>query len=316
MLDLQQLRYFVAVAELESIARAAEQLHISQSPLSRQVIALEARLGLALFTRNGKRLKLNPTGRRYLAECKALLHAAERLESHARDEATGNAGTLDIGYVESAIHAGVLREALRTLKRERPRIRIQLHALRTSAQFDALRRGEIAVGFTHRAPGQDSELWSRLIAEESFLLAVPDDHRLAATARPPGASDLDGEDFVFLSRSASAEGHAHMLTACRQAGFTPALRHQAAEPWVALELVACGLGLAIVQSGLRTLAPPGVRLFPMPSRFPAKLSIHVAAGHAPTPLAAQLLALFPTEAVTSGSSPTPRAKIRKHIVRQ
>ena len=67
MLDLQQLRYFVAVAETENVGQAAELLHISQSPLSRQVQQLESRLGLTLFAREKKRLKLTPAGREFLA---------------------------------------------------------------------------------------------------------------------------------------------------------------------------------------------------------------------------------------------------------
>ena len=83
-LDLRQLRYFVAVAELENVGRAATVLNISQSPLSRQIQQLEAQLGLDLFERERKRLRLTAEGRQFLDEARDLLAHAERLEMHSK----------------------------------------------------------------------------------------------------------------------------------------------------------------------------------------------------------------------------------------
>jgi len=293
MLDLQQLHYFVAVAETESIARASERLHISQSPLSRQVIALEERLGLVLFARGGKRLKLTQAGHRFLVECRLLLSASARLESRARDEAAGTAGSIAIGHVESALHAGVLRKALRALKRQSPAVEVQLHASRSSAQFEALRDGRIDIGFTHRAPlPSEDALVGRRVAREPYLLAVPGDHALAGVRRV-GATALDGEDFIFLPRQAMPDGRSQMLQACQRTGFTPRIRHEAAEPSAVLELVACGLGLAIVQSGMKRLAPSGVAWAELPRGFPLALEVHAVVRQASGALAERLLASLP-----------------------
>lgn len=292
MLDLQQLHYFVAVAELESIARAAERLHISQSPLSRQIIALEERLGLALFVRSGKRLKLSPTGRGFLEESRGLLAAASRLETRAVDEARGVAGVLAIGCVESAVHSGLVRKGLLALKRRCPEAGVRLQASRSAAQFAAIRQGELDAGFAHR-PHDHGELASRRVFEEPYLLVVPAGHRLASAASCT-AKALQGEAFIFPSRERSPEGHAQLLAACRQAGFEPLLRHEAAGPAVAIELVACGLGLAIVQSSLRRWSPPGVRWLPLPRRFTLTLELHLVTHRTPTPLAHNLSRLLPT----------------------
>jgi DNA-binding transcriptional LysR family regulator len=292
MLDLQQLKYFVAVAQSESIARAAEQLHISQSPLSRQVIALEARLGLALFARSGKRLKLNAVGQRYLLECKALLSQAAQLEVRAHEEAAGHAGVLAVGYVESAVHAGALPQALLALKQRRPDVRVQLHVMRTMAQFDALRQGEIDIGFTHRAPVSAAALMSQRVVQEPFLLAVPAGHPLAK-AKSMTARALHAEPFVFVSQAASPEGHAALLAACGRAGFEPDIRHEVTEPSIALGLIAAGLGLAIVQASLKRAARPGVRFMPLPARFGLKLEVHAVTTQTPSALAQQLFGLCP-----------------------
>ena len=77
-MDLRQLRYFVAVAEDEHVGRAAERLHISQSPLSRQIAQLEEKLGLVLFERSQQRIRLTRDGRTFLAEPRAFLTNASR----------------------------------------------------------------------------------------------------------------------------------------------------------------------------------------------------------------------------------------------
>ena len=84
MLDIRQLQYFIAVAEEEHVGRAAERLHISQSPLSRQIAQLEDRLGLTLFERSAQRIRLTRDGHTFLAEARAFLTHGNRLEALAR----------------------------------------------------------------------------------------------------------------------------------------------------------------------------------------------------------------------------------------
>ena len=126
MIDIRQLRYFVAVAEEEHVGRAAERLHISQSPLSRQIAQLEERLGLTLFERSQQRIRLTRDGQTFLAETRALLTHANRLESLGKRLGRGEEGGLCIGYIENAMHAGVLPNALRVLRVDRPNVHVAL----------------------------------------------------------------------------------------------------------------------------------------------------------------------------------------------
>lgn len=281
-LDLQQLRYFVAVAETENVGRAAELLHISQSPLSRQLRQLEERLGLTLFTREKQRLKLTPAGRGFLDEAKALLAHAARVQQHAADAGRGEAGTLVVGYVAGAVHAGVLGRAMQALQRAVPGARLQLRSLRSAEQFAALQRGEIDLGYAYSAPPLDSPLVSCPLVEEPFLLAVPAGHPLAGDA----PIDLNGQPLVA---SPSWQAREELLAACASVGWTPDLRYEAADPTAALGLVAAGLGLALVQQSLSAAAPAGVVLRPLPEGFPLRVRIHCVHPERPSPLAQRLL---------------------------
>jgi DNA-binding transcriptional LysR family regulator len=281
MLDLQQLRYFVTVAETENVGRAAELLHISQSPLSRQVQQLEARLGLALFAREKKRLRLTPAGREFLAEARGLLAHAARVQQRAADAAGGHAGTLVVGYVAGAVHAGVLGRALRAFQHEVPGARLQLRSLRSAEQFEALRSGELDLGYTYSAPPAEYRLPSERVADEPFVLALPAEHALA-TSTLLDMRALSGEPFIApLSLPAREE----MLGACVALGCTPDIRCEAADPAAALGLVEAGVGLALVQASLARNAPAGVCCRPLPDGFALRVRIYRVQRPEPTPLA-------------------------------
>lgn len=278
MLDLQQLRYFVAVAETENVGRAAELLHISQSPLSRQVQQLEDRLGLVLFARERKRLRLTAAGREFLDEARALLAHAERVRQRASDAGRGHAGTLVVGYVAGAVHAGVLGAALRHFRAAVPGARLQLRSLRSHEQFDALQRGELDLGYTYAAPERGSGLASCPVAEEPFLLAVPAGHPLANAS----AYDLTG---IALVGPLSLAGREELMQACAAQGWSPDLRYEAADPAAALGLVEAGVGVALVQASLARTAPAGVALRPLPDGFGLRMHLHCVHRPPASPLA-------------------------------
>jgi len=264
MLDLRQLHYFVAVAEEEHVGRAAERLFISQSPLSRQIAQLEEKLGLTLFERSQQRIRLTSDGRTFLSEARSLLTHATRLESLARRLGKGDEGGLCIGYLENAIHAGVLPDALRALRAARPQVHIALYNYHSAQQLEGLRQRSLDIAFVCEAPAPDDpDLACSLVLDDPMLLAVPEGHRLAGAASVTPA-DLDGERWISVVNRASALSHDDFIAACARAGFTPHVTLEAAEPQAALGLVAAGLGLSMIQHSLRYQAPRGVVLHALP----------------------------------------------------
>ncbi|RUV04089.1 LysR family transcriptional regulator [Mesorhizobium sp. M1A.F.Ca.IN.020.03.2.1] len=275
MLDLRQIRYFVAVAEAGNVGRAAEQLHISQSPLSRQIMQLEEQLGVTLFERSKQRVRLNAEGRAFLAEARALLVNAARLEELGRKLASGATGSLAIGYVEGAVHAGLIAAMLREFRRERPDFHLQLRNRRTAAQFEDLRQRVLDLGFVYApTPQGDPDIESMLVRREPLVLAIPEGDPLvdASDIRP---RHLDARVWITVVRQPDDTNRAQFLAACMEAGFVPDIAYETADPLTSLGLVSAGLGLATVQESLQSAAPAGIVFRDLPW-FKRSVEIHLA----------------------------------------
>ncbi|MET0321108.1 MAG: LysR family transcriptional regulator [Duganella sp.] len=264
MLDIRQLQYFVTVAEEEHVGRAAERLHISQSPLSRQIAQLEEKLGLALFERSQQRIRLTRDGRTFLAETRAFLVHATRLEALARRLGRGDEGGLCIGYIDNAMHSGVLPDGLRTLRATRPQVHVALYNMHSAEQIEGLRQRSLDIALLCEPPAADDpDLDSALVLSDPMLLALPASHPLADRATlAPG--DLSAQDWILVRHKETALKHDNFIAECARAGFTPNIVMEATEPMTALGLVAAGLGIAMVQHGLRHQTPPGVVLRALP----------------------------------------------------
>jgi DNA-binding transcriptional LysR family regulator len=274
MLDLHQLRYFVGVAEQEHVGRAAELLHISQSPLSRRIMALEAQLGLKLFDRQRQRLRLTTEGREFLAEARALLARAEKLEQRGRLLGAGMTGSLTVGYVEAAVHSGLLARSLRPLREARPDLQFHLSAQRSAEQLDGLRQRLLDFGFVYTPPPPDDpEIASVHVLDEPLLLALPANDRLAG-GPPVRPGDLDGRAWVTVVRRAPDTNRAPFLAACSRAGFMPMIAYETTDPLASLELVAAGLAFATVQASLSKIAPPEVAFRDLPW-FDRRVAVHL-----------------------------------------
>jgi DNA-binding transcriptional LysR family regulator len=250
MLDLRQLRYFVAVAETEHVGQAAERLHMSQSPLSRQIAQLEQNLGLTLFERGQQRIRLTRDGKVFLAEARALLQHADRLENLGRRLGRGDEGGLCIGYVADAMHTGILPGALRAVHSERPGVHIALYNLSPAEQFEGLRQRSLDIALVREPPSADDpDLLAAPLLQDPLLLVLPAGHPLADQDEvAPG--DLDGRPWIAVENAQDPAWRDTFVASCTAAGFTPDIRFDAAEPLTALGLVASGLGLALVQKSM------------------------------------------------------------------
>src|SRR5690606_31876124 len=145
-MDLRQIRYFVAVANARSFTRAAEQLHIAQPPLSRQIQLLESELGVLLLQRDSRPLHITEAGRVFYEQALQVLHRVEQMKAATIQVGLGQRQQLSIGFVASTLY-GMLPLLMRRLRQAYPDIDFQLLELTTMQQIAALKAGRIDIGF-------------------------------------------------------------------------------------------------------------------------------------------------------------------------
>ena len=169
-MELRHLRYFVAVATEKSFRRAAERLHIAQPPLSTQIKQFEEELGLPLFERTSRSVRLSPAAENLLPLANSILEAADRLKTAAKQSAEGAIGSLSIGYLPSSL-GPLLAEALRTFHAAHPNVQISLVEQRAPQQIEAILNGSLDIGLTHGRVEQ-SELAAELFSETDVAIAL------------------------------------------------------------------------------------------------------------------------------------------------
>jgi DNA-binding transcriptional LysR family regulator len=257
--EVRQLRYFVTVARTRHFGRAAEQLHIAQSPLSQAIRQLESHLGTPLFERTTRRVDLTAAGEALLPEAVRILESVGAAREQVSRVAAGDLGRLRIGATALATYRHV-PELVRRLGAELPNLTLRFRSeMLTPALEAALVEHRIDLAVL-RPPVGDGSLATRLLARERLVLAVPsgwgDDG--GGTEGPVALADLADEDFVVYSAPGSVVGAA-ADRACRGAGFVPRRTHEADQTSIVLALVAAGLGVALLPASVLAVTVDGVR---------------------------------------------------------
>ncbi len=255
--ELWQLRYFLAVAERLHFGRAAEALHISQPPLSRAIRALEARLGVALFSRSRRKVELTREGARLLEEARRILAQLERTVVELRGMAAGEQGRLRIGFVSLADY-GVLPGILKAYKSARPGVTLALREMLSPDQSAALAAGELDFGLL-LPPVSEAQLLEHLVVQrERFVVALPSRHRLAAERGKLALSALAGEPLVMVPREIAPGLYDIVSGLAARAGISLNVAQEAIQMQTVVSLVSSGLGGAIVPGSVANLGRRGV----------------------------------------------------------
>jgi DNA-binding transcriptional LysR family regulator len=254
-MELRHLRYFVAVAEELHFGRAAARLNLAQPPLSQQIRSLEHELGVTLLNRTSRRVELTQEGRFFLDHARGTLRQAERAIEVVRAVGKGKLGRITVAFITSAIY-GTVPAILREFHLRHPGIEIDCREMNPSEQVEALRSGEIDLGFL-RTPLPASDIETIPIAANRLILAVQDNHRLAER-RKVDLSEFSKESFIAFPHLLSPAYYDCLCATCRAAGFSPRITQEARECSTLLALVGAGLGVALLPDALRSLQQGGV----------------------------------------------------------
>ncbi|KQM21361.1 LysR substrate-binding domain-containing protein [Novosphingobium sp. Leaf2] len=260
-MDLRHLRYFLSVAEEMHFGRAAQRLGMSQPPLSQQIRALEQELGVVLFERTSRRVRLTEAGTRFVPEARATLDQADRAAQIARLAHRGELGLLQLGFSTSVPFVRPVMDALSRYRSRFPEVELKLDELPRDAQIERLERGMLDIGIarTFDTPDIGPNLIARCIRRDGIVLAMRHDHPLAALDRNPVLADLEGEPLVMFGAINGAGFNEHVIAQCERIGFRPDIALEASSFATLLGLTAAGFGLSILSApmerlGLDTLA--------------------------------------------------------------
>jgi DNA-binding transcriptional LysR family regulator len=259
--DLYQLRCFLATAEELHFGRAAQRLGISPSSLSRHVRLLEEGLGTPLLARTTRNVGLTREGTVLLEEARALLAKADDLAARVRKSGRSNSAVIKVGAIDSAA-AGLIPSLLRDFRKRRSDVVVQLLEDKTARLLPRLLSGRLDLAFVRPPDNPDKRLEALFLFHETVVVAVPATHGSARRKRL-SIEDLVDEPLIVPARRSRPHSHDLTVKAFTDAGLRAHVTQVADEKQTIINLVAAGLGAAIVPRWTSRMAPQGVRFIPL-----------------------------------------------------
>lgn len=251
-MNLRQIRYFVIVAQEKNFTRAAEILHISQPPLSRQIQLLEEALDVRLFMRSSRPLRLTEAGKVFYEQAVQILSRVEQMKRSTQQVGKNERHSLSLGFVPSMLYGG-LPTLVKRLRILRPHLSINLVELLSSQQPEALRTGLIDVGFG-RLRLNFPDISRLVLREERLMVATSEEHPLAGPEDSPIAlTQLERENVILFPKEHRPNFGDSVLSMLRDHNFQPKKIQEVSQLQTALGLVSANMGICIAPSSINGL---------------------------------------------------------------
>jgi len=258
LLEIRQLRYFVAVAEYGSFRAAAERLHITQPPLTRQIQQMEESLRTLLFTRLATGVELTAAGKALYEDAISILSLSEQAVVRSRLAGQGELGRLDVGVFGSAA-LDVVPRIIQQFREQHPKVEVSLHNLTRTGQLKALGERRLTVGFNRFFTDEPGMLWEPILSEKLHV----------ATYRAHPFAQLEAVEFGALKNQPlilyprTRPGFIDQITRIfRDRELHPLIVQEVDDVVMAVALVAAGVGLSLVVDSACNLRLPNVRYIP------------------------------------------------------
>ncbi len=259
MIEIRQLRYFVAVAEEMHVGRAAQRLHMTQPPLSQSIQGLEALLGVDLFIRQKRGITLSAAGLALLPEARRLIKDSLALPELVQSAAKGELGQLSVAFVSTADY-NLLPSVLRDFRKRYPQVQLSLRESTSDVQLEALRTGQIDVGLMiPPIPEKFNDLLHyQTVISEPLILAAPADLPVLGSKKPVSLLDCQGQPLIIFPRAIAPAFYDSIVGCFQQVGLTPDIGQEAIQMQTIIGLVSAGMGIALVPQSVSNLNRPGV----------------------------------------------------------
>ncbi|OAJ59723.1 LysR family transcriptional regulator [Paraburkholderia ginsengiterrae] len=258
MIESRQLKFFITVVEDLHFSRAADRLGVAQSAVSTQIQRLERQVGAKLINRKNRQpVTLTDAGLLFYEEAVAALRHVERAEEVGRLAAQGIYGIVTLGFVASGVTTGIMSQMLGAFRYDHQDVKLNVLAMATPRQLEALASGEIDVGIVRSRRQYASGISASVIHSERLLVAMSDNHPLAGK-RNLRAADLGGQTFIVPQFNETEGFSATLARLSAAGGFVISSEYRVNDFISAVSLAAAGYGIVVAPESIRVFHQPGV----------------------------------------------------------
>ncbi|MEH7353405.1 LysR family transcriptional regulator [Neobacillus drentensis] len=241
-MELRQIHYFIEVAKREHVTEAAHALHVAQSAVSRQIVNLEAELGVDLFIREGRNVKLTPIGAMFLEQMQQAMKLIDNAKREVEEFLDPEKGTIRIGF-PSSLAAYTLPTAISAFRERYPHVKFQLIQASYQNLIDGVGKGEFNLALLGPVPKKEKKVKGKTLFTENFVALLPHTHPLA-NKRLLTLSELRDDSFVLFPNGFILREI--IVNACLLLGFEPQVSFEGEDIDAIKGLVSAGLGVTLI----------------------------------------------------------------------
>lgn len=251
-MELRQIQYFIEVAKREHVTEAAVHMHVAQSAVSRQIFNLESELGVDLFIREGRNVKLTPIGRMFLEHMEEAVTILENAQREIAEYLDPGQGTIRVGF-PSSLATHTMPTAISAFRERYPNVKFQLKQGAYYHLIDLVAKGEIDMALLGPVPMEEKKVKGSIFFTEDLVALLPKDHHLAGEASLK-LSQLRDDSFILFPQGFILREI--LVDACTKLGFQPNVSFEGEDIDAIKGLVAAGLGVTLIPEVTIIDSPP------------------------------------------------------------
>jgi Transcriptional regulator len=240
--ELRQLQYFVHVARMQHVTKAAEELHVAQSAVSRQIHRLEEELGVRLFMQRGRNVQLTPVGQLFLKRAEEILQDLDRAVNEIHEFLDPEVGEIRLGFPHS-LGTHLIPKVIASFRKKHPNVKFRFRQGMYPSLIRDVVEAEVDLAFISPMPDKSDRVEGEVILTESLCAILPKDHPLASEEYID-LNQLKDDTFVLFSQGYSLRPI--VWEACRNAGFLPKIGFEGEETDTIRGFVAAGMGVSLL----------------------------------------------------------------------